>query len=155
MSPGPSHGWPRKSFFTLLSFHFLLIGYHSYSSAHFWELHKIIYEKALCKGQTIERLGKWEELSVTTEWLFFRLLPSQPHSSPYTEAPPHTSGGLHAPTVSYPEMQPTYTLHLVCLYEGKYSGGCFGFSFWSKFQVSWFCFNPPPPIVWLWGNVYI
>lgn len=52
---------------------------------------------------------------MTTEWLVFRLLPSDPHSSPYTEAPPHTWGGLCPPTVSHPEMQPTYTLHLVCL----------------------------------------
>ena len=100
-----------------------------------------MYEEALCKGQTIERLGKWEELSVTTGWLVFRPLPSEPHSSPYTEAPLQTSSGLCAPIVSYPEMQPTYTLHLVCL---SMKVNILGVVLVLVFdRNSKFCFNPP------------
>ena len=114
-----------------------------------------MYEEALCKDQTIERLGTYEEPSMSTDWLFFRPLPGQPHSSPCAEAPPHTSAGLWHHSLPSRNAAHLHTPSGLPLYEGKYSGGCFGFSVWSQFQVSWFCFNPHPPVVWLWGNVYV
>lgn len=114
VSPGPTYRWPRERLFTWLSLHFLLRGDIVAAQLSTENCTKCV-RKSFTKARLYRKLGKWEEPSLTTEWLFCRPLPGQSNSRFYTEAPPYTLGGLCAPTVSCPEMQPIYTLHLVCL----------------------------------------